>query len=905
VHASYDITLEQMAEIMHKKKMEMLYGSMILDKRMLNDDEGILDDLDAHYLIKKKNGIRRIFFSFVNDASAGYDHDYEEYIRYLFSTVISYGGSTYSYSVIKQRGSTLYFSMAKIDGITTDLLPDMRPYVKNSETMVRVYSVAVKKEKLYSYNDPRAYEPIEFLLPKDAWNQILSKLLINDKWDRAQVHSFIRSVNARFIINGIPISFDKKIEAEYFEAAVTALTVVAFRKKYELGMHVNMAIEAEKQRRFLFEGGSIFTGILKKTYSKLVNTLFSWSNGIEANIDIWKKSIEVDGRFVNVFKSFSFEYVYVKHGLNNLTKKNIVSGNPWDLPDCYLPKEQKLDPFSDYSFSSAEELEELIRLYVPEKLELFDEVKETIFPAEDDDGDDNVQEESVPKKKLKDFAVVNEVEDVEKPTLAPFFTVGSSDENLTVKMLQCRESSYLSTDLGDKKVEECTKDELLQEAVSVLDEGHRYHLICAMAAVDEARLMWNLAKTAGHTVKDYLSVKQDEKVKPNVLYLQQGGNKIISSMFPTDFSYMAGIAENGDIVKIHSKKRNGAIEYHVRGVHKRIFVTEQLRVFNGEDISLRLQSVINDTVIADDFVFPLIKLVDGVSGSGKTSHIKASRKKGELIVVAGADPARKLRAEMVKDKLMTEDEARKYVRTFDSYVLRPDVQCDVVYFDEVFMVHSAMIYAVLLLAKAKYGEAYGDNHQIPFVNFQELNIKVDYVSYKRFSSIALVNISRRYGTMTAMLLSLLYGFKVYTMSKVRDEIDLKFISSIADVPKGKNNRYLTYVQDDKAEIARNVSKDVATIHESEGNTYYVDHTILTRLSWKPNDIYGKEAYNIVGASRHTKKFTYMTVTADDVLARLIQQVIDRKHEQENYYVDENDVDRIKLINSTPRSELLI
>nr|prf RNA segment 1 ORF [Barley stripe mosaic virus] len=97
--------------------------------------------------------------------------------------------------------------------------------------------------------------------------------------------------------------------------------------------------------------------------------------------------------------------------------------------------------------------------------------------------------------------------------------------------------------------------------------------------------------------------------------------------------------------------------------------------------------------------------------------------------------------------------------------------------------------------------------------------------------------------------------------------------SLLDVPVRKDTHYLTFLQAEKESlmshlIPKGVKKElISTIHEAQGGTY--ENVILVRLQRTRNEIYPggprSAPYIVVGTSRHTKTFTYCSVTDDKLL----------------------------------------
>lgn len=224
------------------------------------------------------------------------------------------------------------------------------------------------------------------------------------------------------------------------------------------------------------------------------------------------------------------------------------------------------------------------------------------------------------------------------------------------------------------------------------------------------------------------------------------------------------------------------------------------------------------------------------------------------------------------------------VRTIDSFRMGETVTVNAsrLLVDEALMVHQGAIYGLAI----KYGVGLiiciGDVLQIPWINLTVLEIRYSDLRKLVVSKAYLVN-SYRCTLSTAYLLNPLYrkytpGGRggMYARSEVVKDVSVYVtatwsgrLKKILAGLKDKKVHILTFLKSDAALVKnemRGWGVGVNTINENQGKE--CDHIILIRTRIAVADIYKCEAQQLVAVSRHTKTFTYISATQDELASKL-------------------------------------
>nr|QTW98893.1 polyprotein [Black mulberry idaeovirus] len=113
VHSGYDLPVQNLICGMVQHEVIELRGTMIADPAMLVADAGYIPALKCHWHKTKSE----IWFAFRDDCTMGYKHDWNNYSKYLTSTVINFGSNYFVMERDKYRHGVLTYSVTKCSGL--------------------------------------------------------------------------------------------------------------------------------------------------------------------------------------------------------------------------------------------------------------------------------------------------------------------------------------------------------------------------------------------------------------------------------------------------------------------------------------------------------------------------------------------------------------------------------------------------------------------------------------------------------------------------------------------------------------------------------------------------------------------------------------------------------------------
>jgi hypothetical protein len=220
--------------------------------------------------------------------------------------------------------------------------------------------------------------------------------------------------------------------------------------------------------------------------------------------------------------------------------------------------------------------------------------------------------------------------------------------------------------------------------------------------------------------------------------------------------------------------------------------------------------------------------------------------------------------------------AQQRIRTIDSFLMNPNCVSKILYVDEALMAHAGAILAIAKLSRAEEVWLYGDQKQIPFINFHPA-YHLKYGSWEWFDKTKVNKVSHRCPIDVVAGLSAIYDGELLTSSTVRDSMSYQRIESVENLRPQSGVQYLTFLRADKAElIRRGFGKvltvdeyNVNTVHEVQGETY--EHVILVRLTASRSEIFDSQPHCVVAVSRHTQSFVYCSTGPNDLVRTIIER----------------------------------
>nr|QYD13412.1 MAG: hypothetical protein [Sisal-associated Closterovirus A] len=262
-------------------------------------------------------------------------------------------------------------------------------------------------------------------------------------------------------------------------------------------------------------------------------------------------------------------------------------------------------------------------------------------------------------------------------------------------------------------------------------------------------------------------------------------------------------------------------------------------------------------------------------GGGKTTRLVDEYLKmpnQTLVVTANAGSAEDINTEVAR---RTNKPKKRVAKTADSRIMNwvstmPMAVCRI---DECFLMHFGQLKFVSVLSKTDNIVLYGDENQIPFINrlpgfrCKREVLEVNDIKCKH------LNGSYRCPSDVCAYLSLLKkddgtycypnGVKKLNGKRPVKSVSKSSILSCDDVPIEGFDVYLTYTQDEKAQMRRSLlnrrcKTPVMTVHECQGKTF--ENVAVVRTKPADDIVFDSLGHHIVVVSRHTVSMKYFTLT---------------------------------------------
>nr|UUW20885.1 MAG: methyltransferase [Sedum sarmentosum crinivirus]UUW20888.1 MAG: methyltransferase [Sedum sarmentosum crinivirus] len=220
--------------------------------------------------------------------------------------------------------------------------------------------------------------------------------------------------------------------------------------------------------------------------------------------------------------------------------------------------------------------------------------------------------------------------------------------------------------------------------------------------------------------------------------------------------------------------------------------------------------------------------------------------------------------------------AFNFVSTYDSFLINGSrMQVDIVYCDEIFMIHAGLWIAILSMLEFNTIECYGDKNQIPFIN--RVPNTICHLSQKFFYIFRMFhdNVSYRCPPDVCYILSglrdatgeLLYPNGVKSMGPNSNLLRSMFVvplQSAEEVGYDPETKMIAFTKPEKDDImkfgrtADGKTNSAQTVNEVQGGTF--KKVELFRLRQYDNPIYNDINQFVVSISRHTEIMKYRVLS---------------------------------------------
>ncbi|QID58999.1 putative viral replicase [Camellia yellow ringspot virus] len=333
-----------------------------------------------------------------------------------------------------------------------------------------------------------------------------------------------------------------------------------------------------------------------------------------------------------------------------------------------------------------------------------------------------------------------------------------------------------------------------------------------------------------------------------------------------------------------------------------LIVNDHTKLMNGVKLA---RAVADQFELISMSKLPVVTMVDGVTGCGKTTEIIKTGNNPKTIILSVC----KANVEEIRKVIPG---SKKRVRTVDSFLLEPNVRCEILFIDEYGLAHPGSLLAAMILSRCKTCVLFGDSEQIPFCNrIDDFKLSFDTIE-------KVIDIKREVRELTyrcpkdiTVILQSLYERKrIHTASKVDESIQIKSIKSENDIPLPsvfpKEVIYICMTKHDQALLSlrwkkEGVTSEVRTVHAAQGLSY--PYVVYFRLTRTDNDLFtsSRKPYHLVAISRHKEGIIYATTKIEDskdFSLRLLRM----RYKASKNFVQENAVhDQL----CTPRLESLV
>lgn len=832
IHSIYDIPLDELLDTMAKRGIKVLYCTFIFSEDILVKEKGFIPGVGAYF---EKRG-KKIRFSFDGDYSNGYEHDFDDYIKYVTTMEKVKLDRCWYLELLENRGGVQFLKIGcnKLHGqfrSSTSFRNIWLP--KNKDKL----AVKVFRYGLTSFTDKaKSLEPYYIFAPRETVRRVVeySYKLKEEKLTWENVYNFASSVNNRYTVNGMDIRAPEKMDANDLDSLAVVVYLQAVFTRWYRTRVIDAACSVEETKREVMTG-SLFSLVCK------------WFNG--------KMSLGLDSlSFPKLREWLSKDYEFQKYALDFKDAELFLEFDDFSRVwfKARSPVIGVLDDHGDYFEADPSRIR-------PNKL-LFQSLE--FFKGHyDGDNESDVSEEefepSAPSLDSEDptdstgsESELEREEDQTMPELLNRDQIDSTEEIIVPKVLERKEESLDILFENEKK---------RQSDMKVDSRKEYFDYLAAETTFAEATLVdgWDKVMGLGRTWSSKELKILHRAKEANILKLVKKGQyePVLSPELSGEFTHGFDGSSMVEIESIFDEETK-RWSYEIDSESNAVFVNKASRLMQSKR---KLEVLAKDKARNSGVKFTL---VEGVPGCGKTTDIIKRALDGDLILTVGRETAQDIRDKVGEKKKLE-------IRTVDSYLLNSRKRYARVWLDEGLMLCPGEIYVIADHTEAERIFVYGDRSQIPFiVRVPGFVMKVE--TFQDFSSYEFQSKSYRCPKDVAAVLSKFYEKGFQSASKVEKSISLKYIRNLSEVPKG-GYQYLTWTQNEKRELVRKGFLNTKTIHEVQGKTY--DKVCVIRHSTHKEDIYKSEPHALVALSRHRKEFIFCTKggSGGDYLAGLVEK----------------------------------
>ena len=278
LHSNYDIPLQDLADAFVVKGVVEAYGCFMYHSDILLKEEGYFPCGSVHF--SKADG--KIRFRFVEDASFNYEHDWENYQSYLYTSVFTDRAKTavFFLELLENRDGEQFFKIVKslvpIQKITPGVVSHALWY-EGAETKTVVTYPEFLETDGQNFNIGRAvdyaifnrgapYKQCRMVVDRDFVNKGLEYAYraTTEKFKPVDIFSYLQANNRTWIVGGKEIMQAPRIaDANQLMILSNAIFLAAYTIKYDMGKSLQRRIHEIEYNRWLLNAS-----IIKKIFAR-------------------------------------------------------------------------------------------------------------------------------------------------------------------------------------------------------------------------------------------------------------------------------------------------------------------------------------------------------------------------------------------------------------------------------------------------------------------------------------------------------------------------------------------------------------------------------------------------------------------------------------------------------------
>nr|QKS69545.1 methyltransferase [Erysiphe necator associated gora-like virus 1] len=286
VHSIYDISPEDLATTMRRKKITQLYGCFLFSPYMLLDGNcdagdpskkdrgGLLPFVDGRYCIIRSRmkktlaglvGHDKVRFWFNDDPNLGYEHNFDQYISYVKRSYFKAAdGGVCAVELMQMRGDTMFFKMTDVSEYQAHLGKNIgtRKFTLNSRDSAVPFETEGSFKCIPLPQNADCLMPVFHLgedtdvlevrivrVPNVLRKRIEEYLMrLNDnKLDLQSAKSMLASINNSIVFNGTHVRVVDSVEPSLLSSiAITVVVREMYRRRDEKTIVDMLKIQGEK-----------------------------------------------------------------------------------------------------------------------------------------------------------------------------------------------------------------------------------------------------------------------------------------------------------------------------------------------------------------------------------------------------------------------------------------------------------------------------------------------------------------------------------------------------------------------------------------------------------------------------------------------------------------------------------